>query len=107
MKRRNLLQLGGATAGLTLAGIPLELLAAGKKGGVINVALQPEPPSILIGTIKNGPALLVGGNIYEGLLSYDEQLTPQPSLATAWTVSPDGLTYVFKLKPNVKWHDGK
>lgn len=107
MKRRNLLQLGGATAGLTLAGIPLELLAAGKKGGVINVALQPEPPSIMIGTIQNGPALLVGGNIYEGLLSYDEQLTPQPSLATAWTVSPDGLTYVFKLKPNVKWHDGK
>ncbi|WPB55146.1 ABC transporter substrate-binding protein [Xylophilus sp. GOD-11R] len=108
MKRRKLLQTAAATAsGLSLAGIPMHLLAAGTKGGTINVALQPEPPSIMIGTISNGPALLVGGNLYEGLLSYDEKLTPQPSLATSWTVSPDGLTYVFKLKPGVKWHDGK
>ena len=107
MKRRNLLQASASAGALTLAGIPLHVLAAGKAGGVINVALQPEPPSIMIGTIQNGPALLVGGNIYEGLLSYDEKLNPQPSLATSWTVSPDGLTYLFKLKPGVKWHDGK
>jgi oligopeptide transport system substrate-binding protein len=29
-----------------------------------------------------------------------------PDLAQKWTVSPDGKTYVFKLKPGVKWSDG-
>jgi len=27
-----------------------------------------------------------------------------PSLASSWEVSPDGLTYVFKLRPQVKFH---
>ena len=37
MKRRNLIQAGAATtAGFMLAGVPLHVLAAGKKGGVIN-----------------------------------------------------------------------
>ena len=29
-----------------------------------------------------------------------------PALATEWSVSPDRLTYTFKLRPNVKFHDG-
>ena len=44
MKRRNLIQAGAATtAGFMLAGVPLHVLAAGKKGGVINAVVQPEP----------------------------------------------------------------
>jgi peptide/nickel transport system substrate-binding protein len=30
-----------------------------------------------------------------------------PDLAKDWTVEPDGLTYTFNLKSNLKWQDGQ
>jgi peptide/nickel transport system substrate-binding protein len=106
MKRRHLIQAGTAGIGMTIAGIPLHALAQARKG-VINVLVQPEPPGLMMGLVQNGPTQLIAGNIYEGLLRYDEKLVPQPQLATSWTVSPDSKVYTFKLKPGVKWHDGK
>ncbi len=54
-----------------------------------------------------GPVQVVSGKIFDGLLSYDDRLNPRPQLAVAWSVSPDGLVYTFKLRPSVTWHDGK
>ncbi|SEC17021.1 peptide/nickel transport system substrate-binding protein [Nitratireductor aquibiodomus] len=76
-------------------------------GGRANVVIQPEPPSLMMGLVQNGPTQMVAGQIYEGLLRYDEKLQPMPQLAKSWEVSEDGLTYTFKLHDNVKWHDGK
>lgn len=106
MKRRHLIQASSAALGLSIAGVPLHALSQAKKG-VVNVLVQPEPSGLMLGIVQNGPTQLISGNIYEGLLRYNEKLEPQPQLATSWTVSPDSKTYVFKLKPNVKWHDGK
>ncbi|ANN68099.1 ABC transporter substrate-binding protein [Bordetella bronchialis] len=107
MNRRELMKLGAAGLGISIAGVPLSALAQAKKGGTLNVIVQPEPPGLMLGIVQNGPAQMVAGNIYEGLLRYDEKLEPHPQLATSWTMSEDGLTYTFKLKPDVAWHDGK
>ncbi|WP_157017911.1 ABC transporter substrate-binding protein [Mesorhizobium xinjiangense] len=76
-------------------------------GGRANVVIQPEPPSLMMGLVQNGPTQMVAGQIYEGLLRYDEKLQPMPQLAKSWEVSDDGLTYTFHLHDNVKWHDGE
>ncbi|HEX7038768.1 MAG TPA: ABC transporter substrate-binding protein [Trueperaceae bacterium] len=47
-------------------------------------------------------------NIYETLYTYDGQSIDQfvPALATDYSVSDDGLTWTFQLRPNVKFHSG-
>jgi peptide/nickel transport system substrate-binding protein len=46
-------------------------------------------------------------NIVEGLVGYHENGTVGPLLARSIVVSPDGLTYIFKLRTNVKFHNGE
>ena len=41
-----------------------------------------------------------------GLTVLDDQGLPHPELAESWTISPDGLTYDFKLRP-AKWSNGQ
>ena len=76
-------------------------------GGRLDIVVQPEPPSLMLGLVSNGPTQLVAGDIYESLLRYDTDLNPQPSLAKSWEISEDGLTYTFQLREGVKWHDGE
>ncbi|RCS54954.1 ABC transporter substrate-binding protein [Bremerella cremea] len=46
-------------------------------------------------------------NIYDTLVEYDEDtLDLVPCLATEWEVSDDGREWTFKLRPDVKFHDG-
>ncbi len=45
-------------------------------------------------------------NIYEGLVRLDRSGAIQPLLATSWALSSDGLTYYFRLRDEVSFHDG-
>lgn len=45
-------------------------------------------------------------NIYDTLVEPDENLEMQPALAESWQVSPDQLTWTFRLRPGVTFHDG-
>jgi len=43
--------------------------------------------------------------IYAGLMKYDDNGNLVYDLADSYEISGDGLTYSFKLKDNLKWHD--
>lgn len=47
-------------------------------------------------------------SVYEGLLRYKPGPTVQiePWLAKSYSVSSDSLSFVFKLRPDIKFHDG-
>jgi len=49
----------------------------------------------------------VEGPIFSGITKVSEDLEIIPDLARRWEVSPDGKTYTFYLRDDVKWHDGK
>lgn len=48
-----------------------------------------------------------GNNLYDGLIRRDENLKLQPSLATRWEVSDDGLNIRFHLREGVTFHNGE
>ena len=57
--------------------------------------------------VDDGESSKVISNIYEGLLKYAPDSTQvEPCLAESMEVSSDGLSYTFKLKQGVKFHDG-
>jgi peptide/nickel transport system substrate-binding protein len=49
----------------------------------------------------------VGNLIYDGLVQLDKDLNWAPAIAESWQFSKDCLTLTFKLRKNVKWHDGR
>ena len=47
-----------------------------------------------------------GSMIYDTLFARDGKLEVQPQMAETWSVSPDGLTYRFTMRPRLTFHDG-
>jgi ABC-type transport system substrate-binding protein len=55
----------------------------------------------------DGNSFMICDNVYEALVFYkDESTDLEPGLATSWQISPDGLSYTFKLRKGVTFHDG-
>ncbi len=46
------------------------------------------------------------GMVFEGLLGFDEKLTIVGRLAESWAVAADGVTWTFRLRRGVSFHDG-
>lgn len=89
---------------------PSRAMAAEAKpvpGGTLNWVYYPDPSAIIAINTSSGTGQTIGTKINEGLLAYDYDLNPRPVLATAWTISDDGRRYTFRLRPNVKWSDGR
>ena len=66
-----------------------------------------EPKTLDPQTMTGQPEGRLADALFEGLTYRDpKSLQPRPGLATSWTVSPDGRTYRFTLRPGVTWSDG-
>ena len=69
--------------------------------------MQGEPPTLDPHWTTAVNTEVIGGHIFEGLYTLDDSNQPIPMLAESHTVSRDGLTYTFKLRQGVPFHNGK
>ncbi|KIN76167.1 ABC transporter substrate-binding protein [Sulfitobacter mediterraneus] len=73
----------------------------------LTLAMQLEPPhldptSAAAGAIDS----VLYSNVFEGLTRFMGDGSVVPGLAESWEISDDGLTYTFKLRSGVTFHDG-
>jgi peptide/nickel transport system substrate-binding protein len=79
--------------------------AGAARAGTLRVATQPivqTDPAF----ISSDAEVLVANHVYDYLVDIDPDNNITPRLATAWSVSDDGLTYSFQLAQGVTFHDG-
>lgn len=63
-------------------------------------------PKIDPATAMDSSSLIAMVNVYDSLVYPKSDGTVVESLAESWKISDDNLTYTFKLKEGVKFHDG-
>ena len=112
--RRSALKLMAAT-GVTAA-TAQHLLGSGgeaiastpKKGGTIRVAASQHGPDDNLDPILFTSAIdyFRGRAHYSGLCQLDDKLQPQPELAVSFEPNANATEWTFKLRKNVKFHDG-
>ncbi len=110
-RRTTLKKMAGALA-LGVGGLSLETMRADaqspKKGGTLTFAISGEPPHYDAHGSDTFATLHPTAPCYSTLLKFDLDHYPNVigDLAQSYTVSPDKLTYTFKLHSGVKFHDG-
>jgi peptide/nickel transport system substrate-binding protein len=76
-------------------------------GGTLRMAYTVDAVTLNPGLITQLGTTMVGSKIFSGLLEYDWDFVPRPSLAERWEIAPDGLSYTFHLRRDVTFHDGR
>lgn len=86
----------------------LSLTAAGSALAAADVvlAIGGQPETLDPYNTNTTLTTAVTKSFYQGLFEFDKNLKVRNVLAESYTVSKDGLSYTFKLREGVKFHDG-
>lgn len=80
-------------------------VSAQEQGGTLRVGMN-APTNLDPALHPNDPETAFNRAIYDYLIDVLPDSTIAPNLASAWTISDDGLTYTFTLVDGVTFHDG-
>lgn len=94
-------------AGLIAAIAVPALAQTPKKGGTVVYALTADPPHLNAALTNDLNAQQTATQIFSQLIRVDKEGKVNGDLAESWTMTPDGMSYTFKIRKGVKWHDGK
>ena len=83
-------------------------VTSGNATQTLHLAIGAEPRDIDPHLVSAFSDFQVINALFEGLTTIDEKTSrPIPAAAESWETSPDGLTWTFHLRPNLKWSDGE
>ncbi|MEI7800957.1 MAG: ABC transporter substrate-binding protein, partial [Opitutaceae bacterium] len=77
------------------------------QAGILHLSVGSEPTDLDPQTVTGlGDAKIIAA-LFEPIVTFDPvTLAPRPALAEHWEISPDGLTYIFHLRPTARWSNG-
>ncbi|MDX2159662.1 MAG: ABC transporter substrate-binding protein [Hyphomicrobiaceae bacterium] len=106
--RFDVMRPGLALAVASILATGVEAADTPKPGGTLTYAVTAEAPTFDCHATTTYAAIHVLAPHYSLLVKIDQHDYPKvkPDLAESWQVSPDGLTYTFKLRSGVLFHDG-
>jgi peptide/nickel transport system substrate-binding protein len=111
MNRREFVKTTSLALGTLAAGRPLGAQAQGsqtpKAGGTLVSAQTTEATGLDPQLVPAFSRSRRSPMMYNQLVRFEPDMTPRPELAESWQVSPDGLTWTFKLREGVRFHDGQ
>jgi peptide/nickel transport system substrate-binding protein len=76
------------------------------RGGTMRIALDADNTTMDPHRSTAAVDRQVYNNIYGKLVDIDAKFTIVPQLAQSWEIKQGGLSYIFKLRRGVKFHDG-
>lgn len=113
ISRREFIQYMGAL-GVGAAAIPSLLsspayAAEPKKGGKITLGVEAAQAKDSLDPTRyfSTANILMGFSVYDSLVNRGPDLKPVPWLAESWEVGADASEWIFQLRKDVEWHDGK
>src|SRR5215471_7701637 len=79
-----------------------------RRGGVLLAAIAADAPSLDPHQEQTFATIELVAPLYSTLIQIDPLSYPKiiGDAATEWKIAPDGLTYTFKLRPGIRFHDG-
>src|SRR5512138_1393877 len=100
-------QMGTAAFVIVLTVLAFVASAGAQPAGTLLVGLVAEPVALDPAQVTDLNSNRVGRRVVETLVAFAEESTQiVPGLAESWTISKDGLTYTFKLRKGIAFHDG-
>ncbi|MBI1778913.1 MAG: ABC transporter substrate-binding protein [Proteobacteria bacterium] len=104
---RAMLLASAAASALVAGDAVAQQFTCPKKGGELVFAQEAKVNSLDQHTSASVSTRNITLNMYESLITRDENFNPIPELAASIDASQDGKTYVFKLRQGIKFHNGK
>ena len=79
-----------------------------RRGGILLAVIGADAPSLDPHQEQTFATLQPVAPLYSTLLQIDPYRYPNVigDVASEWKISPDGLTYTFKIRPDIRFHDG-